>query len=215
MATFVLGDIHGQYNKLEKVLLHSRFNFNEDKLIFLGDVVDRGPAAFPAIELLLEIKNLVPLIGNHDLAFIRRISKGEDIFNGMYGSDSTFQEWNALNKAKQAKFWKYYLLRLKPFHIQDQNVFVHAGFDCHEPISQQGIDTLCWDSSLWRNAIMYTGKDKICPLYNEIFIGHTSTTYYNTTKPMHYSNVWLMDTGAGKGGVLTLMNVDTKEYWQA
>jgi len=34
-------------------------------------------------------------------------------------------------------------------------------------------------------------------------------------KPRHYCNVWMIDTGAGVGGVLTIMDVATKQFWQA
>lgn len=42
MATYIIGDIHGEYEQL-KILL-KKMNFKgEDELFILGDVVDRGP----------------------------------------------------------------------------------------------------------------------------------------------------------------------------
>ena len=69
--------------------------------------------------------------------------------------------------------------------------------------------------------------------HKEIFLGHTSTNNWNCkayypewddpnqkqnapiTVPMNRCNVWNIDTGAGWGGKLTIMDVDTKEYWQS
>jgi serine/threonine protein phosphatase 1 len=51
--------------------------------------------------------------------------------------------------------------------------------------------------------------------FREIFIGHTSTTYWDTDKPMNAGNIWNVDTGAGNRGRLTIMEVSTKTYWQS
>ena len=39
--------------------------------------------------------------------------------------------------------------------------------------------------------------------------------YWNITTPMQAANIINLDTGSGKGGLLTIMNLETKEYWQA
>jgi len=49
-----------------------------------------------------------------------------------------------------------------------------------------------------------------------VFVGHTTTQKpYPDMKPVHASNVWNLDQGAGWSGKLTLMNIDTKEYFQS
>jgi len=70
--------------------------------------------------------------------------------------------------------------------------------------------------------------------HKEVFIGHTSTLNWNykhngvlriqnenqkvgqkIMTPINACNVWNMDTGGGFGGKLTIMDIDTKEYWQS
>jgi serine/threonine protein phosphatase 1 len=52
--------------------------------------------------------------------------------------------------------------------------------------------------------------------FEEIFIGHTPTSRLDyTLHPMKLSNLWALDQGAGWEGKLTLMDVDTHEYWQS
>lgn len=51
--------------------------------------------------------------------------------------------------------------------------------------------------------------------FKEIFIGHTPTIYWEVTQPILKGGVVNVDTGSGKGGPLTLMDVDTKEYIQS
>ena len=52
-------------------------------------------------------------------------------------------------------------------------------------------------------------------LYNEIYIGHTPTTKINQTIPVNKACIWNVDTGAAFKGPLTLLDVDSKEYWQS
>ena len=50
----------------------------------------------------------------------------------------------------------------------------------------------------------------------DVFIGHTKTiNEYPDGKPVRRANLWNIDTGAGSWGKLTMMDVDTYEYWQS
>jgi hypothetical protein len=53
------------------------------------------------------------------------------------------------------------------------------------------------------------------PRYTKVFIGHTPTITARTSKPMNIGNVWNVDTGAAFYGPITIMNVETQEYWQS
>ena len=59
------------------------------------------------------------------------------------------------------------------------------------------------------------GRKRKLGRYKDIFVGHTTSELYNTLQPIHVCNVWNIDTGAGWSGKLTIMDVDTKEYWQS
>ncbi len=39
--------------------------------------------------------------------------------------------------------------------------------------------------------------------------------FYNTLEPIHACNIWNIDTGAGWSGKLTIIDVDSKKYWQS
>jgi len=51
--------------------------------------------------------------------------------------------------------------------------------------------------------------------FDEIFIGHTPTTYFKSDIPLKAANITNLDTGSGKGGSLTIMNLETREIQQA
>jgi serine/threonine protein phosphatase 1 len=97
--------------------------------------------------------------------------------------------------------------------------FVHGGFNRGLTIEWAAKNTpqvLYWDRELWRKA-MSAGKMKLKTEddFDEIFIGHTSTNYWDSMEPMNEGGVWNIDTGAGWHGKVTLMNIDTKEYVQS
>ncbi len=92
-----------------------------------------------------------------------------------------------------------------------------------------------WNRTLWKQALSASrsgGMLKFAENFTEIFIGHTATTHWTTkeittdagiiipkgmplTEPMQADILWNLDTGAGSNGKLTIMDVDTKEYWQS
>ena len=59
------------------------------------------------------------------------------------------------------------------------------------------------------------GKNFKFGSYEDIFVGHTPTQAFDSEVPLHLGNIWLMDTGAGWTGKLSIMDVETKEFWQS
>ena len=52
-------------------------------------------------------------------------------------------------------------------------------------------------------------------IYAEIYIGHTPVSKIGETTPIQMANIWNIDTGAAFTGPLTILDVDTKDYWQS
>jgi serine/threonine protein phosphatase 1 len=48
-----------------------------------------------------------------------------------------------------------------------------------------------------------------------VFIGHTPTLGQNKSKPINIENVWNVDTGAAFFGPITIMDVETNQFWQS
>ncbi len=228
MRTFVIGDIHGQYDKLKTILELAQVN-DDDRIIQLGDIVDRGPHPFECIDLLLKWKNVIFIRGNHDDEFEEVFLKqGQLHFGGAHGARDTSAAWYALNDQpeKQAFYRKFFATMQKDYYIDENNrCYVHGGFNRHFPITEQSKIQYYWDRDLLTAAMSFNSmnyedknkyKFKIKDNFKEIFLGHTPTTYWGVETPMFLCNkIWNLDTGSGKGGLLTIMNADTKEYWQA
>lgn len=61
-----MSDIHGRYDKYLKIL--ETINFLEnDTLYILGDVIDRGKDGIKIIQDIMKRKNIVFLVGNHEV----------------------------------------------------------------------------------------------------------------------------------------------------
>ena len=66
MATYVVSDIHGEYDKFMDILSQIKLKDN-DTLYILGDVVDRGPHPIKVIQKLMEMHNAICIAGNHEV----------------------------------------------------------------------------------------------------------------------------------------------------
>ena len=61
----MISDIHGEYDKFVELL--DRIGLKKtDTLYILGDILDRGPRPVSVIEKLMEMPNVIPIVGNHE-----------------------------------------------------------------------------------------------------------------------------------------------------
>jgi len=147
---------------------------------------------------------------------------------GRHGGYTT----DLLPKDLPESHFNFFMFKQKPYHIDSDNrLYVHGGLNRHHPIDNtiyNNEDVLMWDRDFWMAALSYgqvepgdeiaypkRGKFKVNGDFKDIFLGHTATISWKTDKPINAANVWNLDTGAGFHGKLTIMNVETKEYWQS
>ncbi len=214
MRTFVMGDIHGQCKALVECLKVCRFDYDHDRLIALGDVCDRGPDVKGAIDELLKIRNLVYLLGNHDVWTLKWALQGnapeEWLSQGAVATIASYE-----NRPMPREHIR--LLENARFYFEeDHRLFVHAGFDVESGVAKTPQEMFIWDRSLAKEARrVHEISPEFCfGGYDEIFIGHTPTIFYQEAPARKYCNVWMMDTGAGYGQMLTVMDVESKDFWQ-
>lgn len=223
MRTFVLGDIHGAHKALVQCLERSGFNKEVDKLIFLGDVADGWSEVPECVEELLSIKNLIALRGNHDQWAYEwlRYSIAPNLWLTQ-GGQATYDAYTMFHADLMLKHEKEYYSKLTYFYQDEDNrVFVHGGYTSNWGVGHEmNQATYYWDRTLVQMAHASVGRDQPRKLaaHKEVYVGHTGTNLIKGggVVPLQLSNLWMMDTGAGwPGGKLTIMDIDTKEYFQS
>ncbi|MDP2714496.1 symmetrical bis(5'-nucleosyl)-tetraphosphatase [Rheinheimera sp.] len=71
MATYVIGDLQGCYDVLQRLLQRISYDPTQDKLWFCGDLIARGPQSLQCLQFVKSLgDNAVCVLGNHDLHFI-------------------------------------------------------------------------------------------------------------------------------------------------
>lgn len=207
--TFVLGDIHGASRALTQVLERSSFDLENDRLICLGDVADGWPNTKQAIDELLKIKNLVYLMGNHDVWALQWMETREaaEIWLSQ-GGRATCDSYNDGVPESHLNF----LRQAKPYFIEDNRLFVHAGVLPGMKAEECSHEIWYWDRTMVQLArhLNSNGRPQNITPYDEVFVGHTPI---NVHHPMKYCEVWMVDTGAAWDGVLSMMDVDSKEWF--
>lgn len=206
MKTIVIGDVHGCYYELRKLLDNLKrngvYNKQTDKLIFLGDYIDRGDNSRLVIKFIRKMqkhnKNVIALKGNHEDMLLNYIS-GVDSSWKLNGANKTMQSY----KGFDAQFiddieW----MKKLPLYHQDKNfIYVHAGLDLNKPLKEQSKYNLLWI----REEFIFNTKK-----YNKrIIYGHTpSFSITNDIKPYTFNNNICIDTGCVFGGALTALVID-------
>ncbi len=70
MSTYVIGDVQGCFEELQKLLTRVNYQSGRDHLWFAGDLINRGPRNVEVLELVMSEPNVQCVLGNHDLHFL-------------------------------------------------------------------------------------------------------------------------------------------------
>lgn len=213
MNYYAIGDIHGQFFKLEK-LMEKLVVKEDDIIVFLGDYIDRGVMIYETIEYLLKLNkqyNCVFLKGNHEVMLIDYLSGIDEQMFVANGGDRTIKSYNqhGWDISRQIDYTKRslpechedFFLDLKPYYEVDDYIFVHAGIFPGTPLENTPDDILYWDRSFVYNSYRYVGKTVVC--------GHSPSKVVTNEK-----NAICIDTGACfyNMGYLTAVKLPNREF---
>ena len=189
MGIIAIGDIHGCAQTLE--LLLERLSLSaEDRLVFIGDYVDRGPDSRGVIDRLLRLREETPctfLRGNHEALMIDYLDhKNSDLWwvNGGLQTVNSYRT-NACRidiPPEHADFVRSTVL----YHDTPEFFFVHAGLrpelTVRENMARCGEEVFLWDRS------HFEAKDTAWE--KPVVVGHTPHP-----QPVNKPRLICIDTG--------------------
>lgn len=118
--TYAIGDIQGCYDPLRELIDALPYDANNDRLWFVGDLVNRGPKNLETLEYVRSLGSKATVVlGNHDLHLLAIVFGGKNP-----QKNDTFQDVLESPKCDELCHW----LRHQPLiHCEADKVMVHAG----------------------------------------------------------------------------------------
>ena len=221
---FVVGDVHGQITMLKELLKH--WKPEEEQLLFLGDLADRGENSKATLEWARDLKEeheAIVIKGNHDEMLERFLENpaeyvtlyymngGGMTVNSLLGRKANQQEFEVnAQEIKENYPWLLPFLKSLPlYHEWGNYLFVHAGVNMQkENWRDSSSRDFVWIREGFYDQPNHTGKT--------IIFGHTVTATLN--KGFNNFDIWEsgdgligLDGGAVYGGKMHALNLTKDE----
>ncbi len=120
MATYAIGDVQGCMDELEALLASCAFDARRDRLWFVGDLVNRGPASLEVLRFVRQLgQSATVVLGNHDLHLLC-VAEG---FAKTRIDDTLGPVLDASDRGELLAW----LRTCRLMHVKDNLVLVHAG----------------------------------------------------------------------------------------
>jgi serine/threonine protein phosphatase 1 len=207
---FVVGDIHGEYEKLMKGLDDLGFDKTKDRLFSVGDLVDRGPRSLDVLKLIKE-PWFFAVVGNHeDMMF-------EVVLGDSYSGERSWYmnggEWGMKVNQDELKEITQYAYENLPLAIQINRPEGNIGVIHASPPVEWSAENIAYKCMrvMWDRTFLYSFKSdpkKVnvphLPEIVKLYMGHTPSDQPYVFWDGMYN--WI-DTGACFGGKLTILEI--------
>jgi bis(5'-nucleosyl)-tetraphosphatase (symmetrical) len=122
MSTFIIGDIHGCFNELQRLFKVIDFSAKKDTAVFVGDLVGRGPQSLEVLDFIIGLgKAAIHVLGNYDLRLL-------GILHGFIKPEKSDNLSQVLQSANKPIYTEWLSHSKLMYYSQDLKVIVtHAG----------------------------------------------------------------------------------------
>lgn len=220
---FVVGDIHGHFELFEQLLEQIDFDDQADRILSVGDSIDRGPESDRAMEYY-EKPWFYSVIGNHEAMLIGSMKNVYGLYELWMHNGG---EWSDMVSDDELREMAKYFDNL-PYAIDVETPFgnvgiVHADFPPKmswskllkeleaNKLKERDVKVLLWSRDTFkklRMSIEYPGAMEETRIkdVHRIYVGHSIV---NT--PASYGNIMFIDTGAYSTGRLSAVDITNEE----
>lgn len=234
MRRLVIGDIHGEYNRMIDVLEKCGFDPKQDELYFTGDFCDRGPKPVEVLDYLYSLPRFFPVVGNHDLWLLRYLQKRITHDDYRLWIDCNYGNVTQRAVYAQSDEWKRAVIdRIEstPFVRRiDDTLIVHGGIGDYvreQMDSERFVNVPCrdldhnaylilyedviWDRNMLYKALRLKTAERIFGC--RVIVGHTPLKAPFISDD---GNLIAIDTASFvPSGCITVMDIDTGEFWHS
>lgn len=234
MKTFVVGDIHGRCAQLHTLLEMLPRDEDSDTLVFLGDLIDRGPDIPGVVECVFDLcganrGRVICLRGNHEQMLLDFVDDKSHIWiQQPTGGEQTFVQYtqqplvirneadfaaaqNLISENIPAAHVEFFRA-LPSFYEDDFALYVHAGLENGKHPRDSSLESLIWtrDMNFFKS---YSGKPCV--------FGHTPTVFLPLRGRVGRHGIYLfksaigIDTGYNRNSPLTCISFPDFTLYQA
>ncbi|PJZ31353.1 metallophosphoesterase [Leptospira kmetyi] len=211
MRDIVIGDIHGCYDELMSLLKALNFSEETDRIISVGDIVDRGPDSVKVYQFFKENPKHIVVMGNHENKHHNQVlSYSQEIVKVQFGTRyPEFLEW----------------VRKLPYYYETESaIIVHAAIEPDVPLKDQKKEVLMGSTSGEKYLTNKIGSEDWTSLYQvqkPVLFGHRVV---GDVAQMYGDKIYGLDTGACFGGFLTAITLPDfqiysvkadRNYWKS
>lgn len=169
----IITDIHGCYEECRQLLEKLSFDKDRDKLINLGDTIDRGPGIYQVFEFLYDLKEemgdrCVLIRGNHEQMMLDATGPGRDrrykeLWYMNSGEKTVYSFISHKHKINEFREWYE---QMPYYYEEDRFICTHACLKDEDPLKNK-IETLIWGRDTdYAGKIVMTGHTPYqVPLY--------------------------------------------------
>lgn len=222
MRTIVIGDIHGCSYALDALLAKIKPDTGTDRLIFLGDLFDRGPDSFGVLQRVKKLadnfgERFFLLLGNHEDYLLQpQLTHRQQMIWEMVGRQATVNSFEKAG-ARMEDAIPWFREHVRLYWRTDAFQCVHAGLML-DPPEVNDLDTLVHNHETvlmnrYRGRLTITGH--IALEHTSWFAGDEETVKEledDTVMDLPETGVICIDTGCGKGGRLTAMIINGRRF---
>lgn len=216
--TIVIGDIHGCLDEFNDLLDKVGYDSKSDRLILLGDLIDRGPKSVEMVQTARSM-GLECLMGNHEFAFLKWLKSNKQV----YDEKKHYTEFSDEDID--------YIFKM-PIYIKiDNTILVHAGLRPNKEIENQKKDDCLYLRYTDMNGhfislhkVIKHGAEAVgAHFWTEFWKGPESVVYGHNVHSYYDPKIvevapgvtcYGIDTGCCFGGMLTAFILETKEIVQ-
>ena len=203
--TFAIGDVHGCDTAL-RTLLAKIEPRSDDTLVFLGDVVDRGPGTRQVIEQILTLQQrcqLIAISGNHEEMMLAALAGADWSMWMEFGGEETLESYGG-DQSRIPQAHVAFLESMPDYWETPADIFVHANLQPDVPLQEQ--------LDIWLRWNKLTGDERRYDPVRRVICGHTPQ---KTGYPLIFPGWVCIDTNCQRGGWLTALDVNDDWVYQA